>query len=267
MPFPTYMNTQLTEPNVQWMMINFSTLFFFIFFLVLQVASGGNEEWKTCREGSEQSPVDVNHKLMQIEKRNGSLITSYGSSDATMKNNGYEVILQWMNGTAGHLLIEGKKFMLQQCHWHSPSEHTFNGQRYPLEMHMVHSSSEGEIAIIGVVYELGAADIFLSPKVMRNVKYLKDKQQDEVLMGSMLPPLIERTTPYYRYLGSLTTPPCSEGVVWSLVHDVQTVSLEQVKLIRAAINNINNARKIQPINGRSIYLYEPEMDEEHRDFK
>lgn len=75
---------------------------------------------------------------------------------------------------------------------------------------------------------------------MRNVKYLNDKQQDEVLMGSMLPPLIERTTPYYRYLGSLTTPPCSEGVVWSLVHDVQTVSLEQVKLIRAAISNVSD---------------------------
>lgn len=59
-----------------------------------KIASGGNEEWKTCREGSEQSPVDVNHKLMQIEKRNGSLITSYGSSDATMKNNGYEVIVK-----------------------------------------------------------------------------------------------------------------------------------------------------------------------------
>ncbi|KAJ0967335.1 hypothetical protein J5N97_024252 [Dioscorea zingiberensis] len=251
------------------MKIDHSTLFF-ILFLVLPTSSHkveGNEEWETCRGGSEQSPVDVNHNLVQIEQRIGSLITSYGSNDATLKNNGYEVILQWMNGTAGHLLIHGKRFMLHQCHWHSPSEHTFNGQRYPLEMHMVHSSSEGEIAVIGVLYELGPADTFLSPEMMRFVNCLEDKQQDEVLLGPVLPPLIERTTPYYRYLGSLTTPPCTEGVVWSLVQVVKTVSLEQVKLLRAAVNNVGNARSIQPINGRVIYLYEPERNEDHEALK
>ncbi|KAJ6937656.1 hypothetical protein NC652_012074 [Populus alba x Populus x berolinensis] len=152
--------------------------------------------------------------------------------------------LKWESG-AGIIEINGTEYVLNQCHWHSPSEHTIDGERFALELHMVHESLDGKIAVVGILYKIGRPDSFLSSTVVgvvdpRNIK-----------IGSRK---------YYRYLGSLTTPPCTENVVWTVVKKVRTVTKEQVQLLRVAVHDDSdtNARPLQPLNGRTVKLFIPE---------
>ncbi|XP_073101790.1 alpha carbonic anhydrase 7 [Elaeis guineensis] len=222
-------------------------------------------DWATCKDGNNQSPIDINHKDIEENSSIGSLMTRYDSSYAIMQNRGHDIMINWTEGTgpgAGFLSIDGKTYVLQQCHWHSPSEHKFFGERYPLELHMVHVSSDGSIAVIGIMYQFGSPDPFLS-ELKKYLEYLIMMQKDEVVVGYLSPPPITKGASYYRYSGSLTTPPCTENVTWILLHEVRTVSEEQLRLLRTAVHDKDNARPIQPINGRKVYLYKPRIHEDH----
>ncbi|XP_038971527.1 alpha carbonic anhydrase 7-like isoform X1 [Phoenix dactylifera] len=218
-----------------------------------------NENWAERKDGKEQSPIDVNSDNIQVNQSIGSLITSYDISHAIMQKNSHVIMVNWTEG-AGSLLIDGKAYVLGQCQWHLPSEHKLLGERYPLELHMVHRSSDGDIAVISIMYQFGPPDPFLF-KLMKFVAILVTN--DVVPAGLVPPPVIEIGAPYYRYMGSLTTPPCTEGVIWSLIQEARFVSKGQVRKLRSALHRENNARPIQPINGRAIFLYKPWAQEEH----
>ncbi|XP_017697512.2 alpha carbonic anhydrase 7-like isoform X2 [Phoenix dactylifera] len=221
-------------------------------------------DWATCKDGKSQSPINITHKNIEVNLSLGSLMTSYHSTFAIMQNRGYDIMINWTEGAtpgAGSLLIDGKDYVLQQCHWHSPSEHKFFDEGYPLELHMVHISSDGSIAVIGILYQHGSPDPFLS-ELWKYLECLIRKQKDEVVVGYLSPPPIENRAPYYRYSGSLTTPPCTENVTWILLREVRTVSEGQVYQLREAVHG-DNARPIQPINGRKVYLYKPWIHEDH----
>ncbi|MQM21244.1 hypothetical protein Taro_054280 [Colocasia esculenta] len=168
---------------------------------------------------------------------------------------GFLTTLEWPDD-AGLLQIDGVLYMLKQCHWHSPSEHEIYGWRPDLEMHMVYQSSDNKIAVVGVLYTYGVPDPFLAQleEPLKRIAYGGEKS---VSVGNMSPPNLERLQPYFRYQGSLTTPPCTEGVVWTVLQEVRTASYEQVMLLRAAVEEDmkNNARPIQPRNGRSIRFF------------
>uniref|UniRef100_A0A6I9QNB4 Alpha carbonic anhydrase 7-like n=1 Tax=Elaeis guineensis var. tenera TaxID=51953 RepID=A0A6I9QNB4_ELAGV len=88
-------------------------------------------DWAACKDGKKQSPIDINHKNIKENSSIGSLMTFYNSTYAIMQNRGYEIRINWTEGTrlgAGFLLIDGKAYVLQQCHWHSPAEHKFLGR-------------------------------------------------------------------------------------------------------------------------------------------
>ncbi|KAF3624810.1 Alpha carbonic anhydrase 5 [Capsicum annuum] len=119
------------------------------------------KEWEACKNGEMQSPIDMSHERVRIirkpEKRH------YKLCNATVKNRGHDISLQW-HGDAGSVLINGTNYPLQQAHWHSPSEHTVNGRRYEMEMHMVHfnENATNTIAVTAVLYKFGKPDRFLS---------------------------------------------------------------------------------------------------------
>ncbi|KAL9331552.1 hypothetical protein ACSQ67_001162 [Phaseolus vulgaris] len=164
--------------------------------------------------------------------------------------------LNWMqwNGNAGQLNINGTYYKLIQCHWHTPSEHTLNGRKFDLELHAVHQNSKGETAVIGIWYKIGRPDRLLS-KLLKDLKSLGDKDLD---LGVINPGIIKfGSRKYYRYVGSLTTPPCTEGVVWTIVKKVRTVSREQLRALKAALHHEyeDNARPTQEVNGREVWLY------------
>ncbi|KDP26093.1 hypothetical protein JCGZ_21126 [Jatropha curcas] len=213
-------------------------------------------EWQVCNNGKLQSPIDLLNKRVQTSSKLGKLHRCYKPAPASVKNRGHDIAVIW-KGDAGKIKINGTDYKLQQCHWHSPSEHTFNGSRYELEIHLVHESSEGKIAVIGIVYKYGRHDPFLS-KLFQHIKRTVEKE--EIDLGIVNPGNIRfGSRKYYRYNGSLTTPPCTEGVIWTIVKKVRTVSREQVKALRDAVHDgfEANARPSQPLDGRPVYMYRP----------
>ncbi|GLT92309.1 hypothetical protein SLE2022_101490 [Rubroshorea leprosula] len=220
------------------------------------------KEWAACKVGGLQSPIDLSHQRVKMIRKSGELKRNYRPCHATLKNRGHDIALEWVNNDAGSIKINGTEYFLKQGHWHSPSEHTLNGRRYALELHLVHTSSDpkvkNNISVIGALYKFGEPDAFLS-KLISNISSMNDHVQERK-MGVIDPTKIKLGgRKYYRYMGSLTVPPCTERVIWTINKKIRTVSREQVKVLRKAVHDYAemNARPEQPLNGRQIQLYGP----------
>jgi len=216
------------------------------------------EEWKACGNGTQQSPIDVVKRHAMIYPDMGKLHRIYHPANATLMNRGHDIMVKWAEG-AGSIEIKGKKYTLNQCHWHTPAEHTVDGRQHPLEIHLVHQAEDGKIAVIGIIYEYGRPDTFLA-ELMDEIMSIADMNPPEEALGMVNPIHIKfGSRKYYRYMGSLTTPPCTEGVIWNVINKVRTVSREQVKALQQAVHDgyEKNARPIQLINGRVVRKYTP----------
>ncbi|KAI7750280.1 hypothetical protein M8C21_009782 [Ambrosia artemisiifolia] len=216
-------------------------------------------EWSLCNTGDMQSPIDLIDERVQRTSKLGRLDTHYKPANATLINRGYDMTLTWIGG-AGHIHINGTKYQLNQAHWHTPTEHSINGQRFNLELHLVHQSTNDKFAVVGVLYKLGHNDSFIA-KIEPYLQALASTKGVNKSVGIIDPRVIKigNSTEYYRYMGSLTTPACDEGVIWTIVRKVRTVSQEQVRIIREALDDEanGNARPIQPLNNRWVKLYIP----------
>ncbi|XP_039138479.1 dioscorin dioA3-like [Dioscorea cayenensis subsp. rotundata] len=216
-------------------------------------------EYATCGNGKEQSPVVLSRDYLQFNTTLGPLQRSYKATDAILKNRGYDIMLGW-TGDAGSLVINETVYYLKQIHWHSPAEHaTFDGTRYELESHLVHESEDQKIAVIGIFHKLGSPDPLLA-ELEDYIKQISTARDSEVNVGVVDPSIITiQDTIYYRYMGSLTTPPCTEGVVWTITNKFGSVSQSQIDLLKGAVDNsaTNNSRPVQPINSRIIWFYVP----------
>ncbi|KAF5471888.1 hypothetical protein F2P56_008651 [Juglans regia] len=199
------------------------------------------KEWAACKNGDMQSPIDLSSRRVKLTSKLGELKRSYKPSNAIIKNRGHDISVQWV-GDAGSIQINGTDYSLQQGHWHSPSEHSINGRRYDLELHMVHLSQDinmkNKIAVVGLFYKIGRPDAFLS-KLMRNITSMADEKAERN-MGLIDPTEIKMGGKrYYRYMGSLIVPPCTEGVTW-------IINKKYAEM---------NARPVQPLNRREVNLY------------
>ncbi|PIN02450.1 Carbonic anhydrase [Handroanthus impetiginosus] len=206
-------------------------------------------EWRNCSTGRLQSPIDLLNHRVEIVSYLGRLKRAYKPSHANLTNLGHA------------MMINGTLFQLMQCHWHSPSEHTINGRRFNIEIHLVHQSiNDNRTAVIGIMYKIGHPDSFLS-MMKPDLEAVAHKRINErIPVGIIDPNLIKfGSRKYYRYIGSLTTPPCSPNVIWTIVRKVRTVTREQVELIRDALDDKSkaNARPLQPIRDRVVELYRP----------
>ncbi|XVF20263.1 hypothetical protein REPUB_Repub11eG0182700 [Reevesia pubescens] len=218
--------------------------------------------WSACSNGTMQSPIDMSNERVKTVSYLGRLKRSYKPSNATLRNRGHDMMLRW-EGDAGSIEINGTEYALNQCHWHSPSEHTINGRRYDLEVHMVHESADGKVAVVGIMYKIGRPDSFLS-SLIDHLRAITDVTDAESAVGVIDPRHLKiGSRKYYRYIGSLTIPPCHENVVWSIVRKVRTVTREQVRLLRVAVHDASNtnARPVQSINKRTVKLFRPDDEE------
>ncbi|KAI3985570.1 hypothetical protein MKX01_033374, partial [Papaver californicum] len=166
----------------------------------------------------------------------GKIKKRYKQANATLKNRGHDFTLQWGIGTAGSIRINGTKYALDQSHWHSPCEHTINGKRFSLELHMVHRNLElGKTGVLHVLYKIGGPDSFLKEYLFLYIdsffcceffsagegykEHFGHRYRDskKIKIGMVNPRHIKTGGgKYYRYLGSLTTPPYTEGVIWTI---------------------------------------------------
>lgn len=200
-------------------------------------------EYQSC-EGLNQSPINIKDT---IQAELPALKLNYDSKTETIINNNRTIQINFNEGST--LELDHKIFHLKQFHLHSPSENTIQGKSYAMEMHLVHATEDGELAVIAIMFEQGQENKKLKqlwkelPKKAGQVVQLK--YQD--LAAAFLPEHLD----YYRFSGSLTTPPCSEGVRWIVLKDIQQASKKQIKAFSSLLEYPNN-RPVQPTNARLV---------------
>jgi carbonic anhydrase len=203
--------------------------------------------WTTCGEGVEQSPIDFSSELIVL---NGPPIAlDYGTSPVTVTNNGHTVQFDYAPGST--MTVDEETWELKQFHFHVASEHTFDGVAAPLELHFVHANEAGELAVLGV------------PAIVSGVPQDNlDLIIDYLDAATSHPTTIEEATinaddlipdnlDYYTYDGSLTTPPCTEGVRWFVLRVPMFAAAAHLDAFTAMFEG-GTARPTQPLNGRAI---------------
>ncbi|XP_078447540.1 alpha carbonic anhydrase 1, chloroplastic-like [Wolffia australiana] len=217
-------------------------------------------QYALCATGTRQSPIDIVRSAAVADPNLKPLGSSYNPGSASLIDNGFNVMLKY-GEDVGVIVIDGKKYKLQQLHWHSPSEHTIDGVQYPVEMHLVHLSETGDISVVAVLYKYGRADPFLSQlaeKMTTLMTAVKSGNPHANVSAGLVSTraLTQHTNKYYRYVGSLTTPPCTEGVTWNILGKVMEMSIEQASSLTSLLEDDcrHNARPTQPLLGRRVLL-------------
>ncbi|PQP96603.1 alpha carbonic anhydrase 1 chloroplastic [Prunus yedoensis var. nudiflora] len=234
----------------------------------------GPENWgslspnfSACSNGKIQSPVDIVKGILTTDKRLKPLTRVYGASNATLFNNGFNLGVQF-EGHVGTLDVDGKNYDLKQMHWHSPSEHRLNGVQFPAELHLVHQASDGSVSVVSVLFQFGKDDILIS-KIKDKLTELaqetcKKEEDGHIPLGTVdINEFQKKSRKYFRYVGSLTVPPCTENVVWNILGKVRTISQDQLNALKAPLDSDckNNSRPLQPPNGRKVELYDERRDQ------
>lgn len=203
-----------------------------------------SNEFITCKTGKFQSPIDIVHPF---SAELPPLELNFNTVAEKLVNNGHT--LQVTANDEDEFRLDDQNFILRQYHFHTPSENRINGKSFPLEAHFVHASKEGDIAVLAVMFEVGPENSALTPLLTR----LPKEKNHEVSIDKRfdLRPLFPADLHYYRFSGSLTTPPCTEGLRWIVMKNTVTLSKEQLEMFKQALGHSNN-RPLQPLNGRVI---------------
>ena len=222
-------------------------------------------DFNLCETGMAQSPIDLlrSHKI-DLD----SIQFSYKDAPFHVINNGHtleeieplsekvksryprhgQTALYFDHDST--IVFDDDLYLLEQFHFHSPSEHTVDQTHYPLELHLVHHNERHEAAVVAVFMEEGehnpSFDAFLD-HAPKEIGGSVDDHEHLINPVNLLP---KRRT-YYRYFGSFTTPPCHEGVIWAVLHDPIQVSAEQIKRFRALLGH-DNSRPTQPLHKRFV---------------
>lgn len=219
----------------------------------------GPDQWgdmvASCQSGasSSQSPINIDQSSLVPESppTAGAVALNYLPTLFEVENTGHTIEAVPDDLHANYITIDGKNYYLQQFHLHNPSEHTINNQSLPMELHLVNKSDEGAIAVLGVLLTAGAENAALAELFTKMPATVTDENSMVPLDGKIDPTdLIPINSAIARYSGSLTTPPCTEPVQWSVFLTPSTVSAGQV----AALQKIfpDNHRPTQPSNDRVI---------------
>lgn len=213
----------------------------------------GPEHWaeldpayRACA-GRNQSPIDLSHLL---DANLPPLLFSYLRGGESISNNGHTVQIEFPAGSS--LEVDGVRFELQQVHFHAPSENRIAGRSFPLEGHLVHADEAGNLAVVAVMFVAGEENRALAG-AWSNAAAIPEQADGRLALAQ--PPSAEGFLPmnrdYYQYNGSLTTPPCTEGVRWIVLKESSSASREQIEAFRNAIQHPNN-RPVQPAYARPI---------------
>ena len=203
-------------------------------------------EFNLCGLGKRQSPIAIQSDTT-LQGPAEPLQFIYTPSLATVVNNGHTVQVDVEGDNS--ITVRGSNYKLLQFHFHTPSEEMINSRRYAMVAHLVHKNETGQLAVVAVLLEQGDAN----PLMDKVWTYMPLDTNDRVRMPDGLLDLNEilpKDQRYYQFMGSLTTPPCSEGVLWMVLKQPVKISAAQYKLFRQQFPL--NARPVQPVNGRVV---------------
>jgi carbonic anhydrase len=212
--------------------------------------AGGPQAWSSlkpefaaCSSGQRQSPIDIRGGLsVDLEP----VRFEYQASRFAVVDNGHTVQVNLAQGNA--IEVGGKRFELLQFHFHRPSEERIDGRQFEMSLHLVHKNSEGQLAVVGLLFDKGQANAVMQ-QVWNNLPLEKNEEM-QAASAMELADLLPNDRRYFTYMGSLTTPPCSEGVKWIVMRQPVTLTKDQIDIFARMYPM--NARPIQSIAGRRI---------------
>lgn len=204
----------------------------------------------TCKTGRAQSPLDMKTAAAKAEKL-PPLVFDYRPAPLHIIDNGHTVQVDVEPGSS--LNVGHEHYSLVQFHFHKPSEEAIDGRHYAMVAHFVHRNAKGELAVVAVLLKAGE-DNPLVDTLWRNVPHQKGRE--EVLHAIVINPaqLLPVNRAYFSYRGSLTSPPCTEGVRWFVIKSPSSIGLNQI----VAFGKLYpmNARPVQPLNKREVLASE-----------
>lgn len=202
-----------------------------------------NPEFKQCGLGQRQSPIDIRDGIpVELDP----IQFEYKLSAFRVIDNGHTVQVNVEPGN--RIMVNGRRYELVQFHFHRPSEERLNGRQFDMVVHLVHKDLEGKLAVIAVLIEEGKSHPIVQ-QVWNNLPLEKNTEQAG-LQGIDLQQLLPEDRRYVTYMGSLTTPPCTEGVLWMVMKKPVGVSAQQISIFSRL--HPMNARPVQPIGDRLI---------------
>ncbi len=202
---------------------------------------------KSCAISREQSPIDID--VARAKKASlAPIVFMYPSGSADVINNGHTVQVNLAPG--GSIKVDGQNASLLQFHFHTPSEEKFNGKNYPMVAHFVHKSADGKLSVVAVLLKEGKENAALKAVFAG----LPAEGQHTALSAFDPAAVLPANRAYYRFMGSLTTPPCSDGVRWQVLKEPVEVSKDQIASFQKLYHM--NARPVQPLNDRVIEVSE-----------
>ena len=203
-------------------------------------------EFSLCRLGKRQSPINIDDGDT-LQGPAEPLLFNYQPSDGSVVNNGHTIQVDVAGDNT--LTVRGSVYKLLQFHFHTPSEERINYRGFAMVAHLVHRNNEGQLAVVAVLLEAGVANELIH----RVWTHLPLDGGDRVRLPSGLidlNALLPKDQRYYQFFGSLTTPPCTEGVLWMVLKQPTLVSRDQIRLFTQLFPN--NARPVQPVNARPV---------------
>ena len=214
----------------------------------------GPEHWgdldptyAACKAGKEQSPIDIRN----AEKAELPAIRfEYKSGPLKIINNGYTAVrVNYAPGNGNFLTVGDKRYELTQFHFHRPSEEYIHGKTYDMVIHLMHEASDGKVAAVAVLLKTGSANA----TIRQLWEYMpKTAGKEAEISGVQIDPagLMPHNTSYYTYMGSVTAPPCSEGVTWFVLKTSMDISAEEISAFAKLYPH--DVRPPQPLNGRVV---------------
>ncbi len=212
--------------------------------------------WSLCDSGQRQSPIDLSDA---VERAIGRVIVQTpGDRQVGVVNqqnvisaldNGHTIQVNALTGEA--MIVAEKRYSLVQFHFHAPSEHTMNGHRFPMEIHFVHATEYGALAVIGILAEPGAENPGIAP-LWAQLRTTAGLETRIALPSGFADALFPARSAYFHYSGSLTTPPCTEDVTWFVAEEPTHLSRGQIATFTAVYDH--NSRPVQPRLERGLYI-------------
>ncbi len=197
-----------------------------------------------CSTGHAQSPIDITGaKTADLP----ALKMDYQAVPLNIIDNGHSIQVNYPAGST--LTVGDHVYALKQFHFHHPAEEHVNGKKFDLVAHLVHADADGHLAVVAILFKEGAANPFLET-IWKNIPSEKEKAMDVRGTKVNAEDLLPSNLGYYTFAGSLTAPPCSEGVTWFVLKATDKLSAAEVAAF--AKYYPMNARPLQPINGREI---------------
>jgi carbonic anhydrase len=201
-------------------------------------------DYAMCKTGKNQSPIDITGA---VKADLPTIQFAYKTGPLRMMNNGHSIQVNYPEGS--FITVDGKLYQLVQFHFHHPSEEKIKGKSFDMVAHLVHKNAEGYLAVVAVLMKKGRANAFLKT-LWEHLP--KEEGKGKVLANVPIDPseLLPAQRGYYTYTGSLTTPPCTEGVTWLVLKT--PVELSGAQIDRFAHFYKHNARPVQPLGGRVV---------------